>query len=51
MPKIEGNVLRDRGQDEYLHLKGWKVLRIWEHEIKDNLDATLEKAISFLETS
>ena len=31
-PKLERNVERDREVDERLHLSGWSVVRIWEHE-------------------
>ena len=34
--KIELNVARDRTNNERLSVLGWKVLRYWEHEIKDN---------------
>jgi DNA mismatch endonuclease (patch repair protein) len=30
-PKIEGNQLRDRLQQDALTGEGWTVLRIWEH--------------------
>jgi len=30
--KILNNVARDRRTDEVLETRGWKVLRIWEHE-------------------
>ena len=43
--KIESNILRDRRNRVKLKKQGWKVLRIWEHEIKNNLP----KAISRIE--
>ena len=30
--KLDGNVTRDRAIDEALRQRGWKVVRIWEHE-------------------
>jgi DNA mismatch endonuclease (patch repair protein) len=30
--KIERNSLRDRDTDAQLEQRGWKVLRVWEHE-------------------
>ena len=33
--KIERNVRRDQKVDEELQAQGWTVLRIWEHEMKD----------------
>ncbi len=34
IPKIEGNAKRDRKSFCHLKKEGWKVIRIWEHEIK-----------------
>lgn len=34
--KLERNVERDRDTDERLHRAGWMVIRVWEHELKDN---------------
>jgi DNA mismatch endonuclease, patch repair protein len=34
--KIEANRKRDRRTTRYLKRNGWKVLRIWEHQIKIN---------------
>lgn len=34
--KIEGNVARDKRQQEELRQLGWKVLVIWECEVKTN---------------
>lgn len=36
--KIEGNRARDRRYDVQLADLGWTVLRIWEHEVKGNID-------------
>jgi DNA mismatch endonuclease (patch repair protein) len=33
-PKIEGNAKRDRRNTKQLRNAGWKVIRIWEHELK-----------------
>jgi DNA mismatch endonuclease (patch repair protein) len=33
--KIAGNVRRDRRVDRQLRTKGWTVLRIWEHALKN----------------
>ena len=41
LPKIERNVERDRQQDTYLRKNGWKVIRIWEHEINENIQAVV----------
>ncbi|MGC9417812.1 MAG: very short patch repair endonuclease [Rhodovulum sp.] len=34
-PKLEANVNRDRAKIEELEARGWKVLVVWECEIKD----------------
>lgn len=36
LSKIEGNVRKDGETTKILTKKGWKVVRIWEHEIKEN---------------
>lgn len=33
-PKIEGNARRDRRNTKDLRAAGWKVVRIWEHDLK-----------------
>ena len=35
--KLEKNVARDKRIAQELESKGWTVLRVWEHEIKDDL--------------
>ena len=34
-PKLQKNVERDRAKNERLILQGWRVIRIWEHELDD----------------
>lgn len=46
--KIEGNQIRDRMNDARLAEQGWTVLRIWEHEVKDDPElcaARVEQAV------
>lgn len=45
LKKIEDNIRRDRKNRAKLKREGWKVIRIWEHEIKKNLEKSLEKII------
>jgi len=40
--KIARNRQRDRSATEQLLVDGWKVVRIWEHELK-TLDSVLER--------
>jgi len=42
IPKLEGNVQRDRLTDNALQTTGWTVLRIWEHE---KIEDAVEKII------
>lgn len=46
--KIEKNIARDRKTRKLLKDTGWKVLRIWEHQLKRRKAATLEKILCFL---
>ncbi|KAB2853511.1 MAG: DUF559 domain-containing protein, partial [Anaerolineae bacterium] len=34
MNKIERNKIRDKQVTKFLKKNGWRVIRIWEHEIK-----------------
>jgi DNA mismatch endonuclease (patch repair protein) len=46
--KIERNKERDKEVNRYYKKTGWKILRIWEHEIKKNPEKSLEKIIKLL---
>ena len=46
--KIEDNIKRDKKNRAKLKREGWKVLRIWEHEIKKDLEKALERIEIFL---
>lgn len=37
IPKIERNIQRDLEVNEILRMMGWKVLRFWESEVKNDL--------------
>lgn len=43
MAKIEKNVERDRKVNSELEEKGWKVIRIWEHDIRKNPESVIQK--------
>lgn len=51
LPKIERNVQRDKEQNRYLKTHGWKVIRIWEHDIDKNLDKILKMIIVKISTN
>jgi DNA mismatch endonuclease (patch repair protein) len=46
--KIEENINRDRRNRTKLKRNGWKVLRVWGHEIKENKNGAVKKMIKFL---
>lgn len=46
--KIAGNVRRDRGVDSMLAQDGWSVLRIWEHEVKNDPERVLRLVLEQL---
>ena len=35
VPKIQGNVRRDRRVNRQLRQRGWRVMRVWEHSLRD----------------
>lgn len=41
--KIERNIERDQEINEILIAMGWKVIRFWEHEIKEELEKCVER--------
>lgn len=48
LKKIEDNIARDRKNRAKLRREGWKVLRIWEHEIKKDPEKAVGKVVKFL---
>lgn len=40
--KIRGNIERDQRNKEELERRGWAVLRVWQHEVRDDLSGVLE---------
>ena len=46
--KIESNIARDARNYRKLRKNGWKILRIWGHQVKEKPEKTLSKVISFL---
>lgn len=45
--KIEATRKRDKKITIYLRNSGWRVIRIWEHEIKKNPEKAVNKIINF----
>lgn len=48
-PKIAANMARDREADAALRRMGWKVLRLWEHDIKADLRRCVGEIVSVLD--
>ena len=48
--KISRNKERDIQVTEELNLKGWTVIRLWEYDIKKNLDHCMNTIFSALKT-
>lgn len=47
--KIERNRRRDKLYHGKLRKMGWKVLRVWEHQLKDDFKRTIDKISFFLD--
>lgn len=47
--KIEANRIRDKNTTKWLRRNGWRVLRIWEHNIKLDMDKEITKILYLLE--
>lgn len=43
LPKLERNVVRAREVNATLKKMGWKVVRLWEHEIQSNMPRCIQK--------
>jgi DNA mismatch endonuclease (patch repair protein) len=46
--KIEMNILHDRKKRNQLRKMGWKVIRIWEHDFKNNPQLCIDKILKIL---
>lgn len=46
--KIETNIRRDKRNRKALKKQGWDVLRVWEHQLKNDQPFYLEKIRKFL---
>jgi len=44
--KIWATKIRDKRQRRHLRLEGWKVIRVWEHEIERNASQVKERIIA-----
>jgi len=48
MKKIQSNVDRAAKVNEQLRADGWKVIRIWEHEIRKEPDVVINRIMEYL---
>jgi DNA mismatch endonuclease, patch repair protein len=48
VPKLERNKQRDNEVTQHYLQKKWNILRIWEHEIRRDFDASIQKIINFI---
>lgn len=48
IPKLKRNEKRAKEVNKILIKEGWKVVRIWEHEIKDNQERCINKIKRYL---
>lgn len=46
--KIENNRKRDRSNFQKLRNRGWKVIRIWSHEIEQNSKKSLKRILGLI---
>jgi DNA mismatch endonuclease, patch repair protein len=49
--KLERNKERDKEVNMYYTERDWHVLRIWEHEIKKDLNQVVEKIVNMVESA
>lgn len=49
IPKIERNIQRDQAVTATLQAKGWRVLRIWESDLKKDLSGAVQQVLDWLE--
>jgi DNA mismatch endonuclease, patch repair protein len=47
--KIKRNRKRDLDVKRYLTSQGWKVVRIWEHEIKKDSNKSIDKILKYIQ--
>lgn len=49
--KITKNIQRDLEVTQYYTDLGWNILRIWEHELKQDFEKTINKTLEFINSS
>lgn len=51
LPKLAHNVERDRLVDTFLTAMGWKVIRVWEHEVVEQCAARIDTILDDSESA
>lgn len=46
--KIEKNKQRDKDVNKHYKKIGWKVFRVWEHDLKNNLEKMVKKSKNYI---
>ncbi|MCS3486074.1 hypothetical protein [Bacillus altitudinis] len=46
---MERNVKRDKEVTAYYLDKGWQIKRIWEHQVKEDFNQSINDIISFID--
>jgi len=47
--KIQSNIQRDKKVNRILKSEGWKVVRLWEHDVRNNINNCMLKIIQGLD--
>lgn len=47
--KLQRNIERDKEVTSHYQKENWYILRIWEHELKEDFDKTIIKIANFIE--
>ncbi|WP_281248144.1 very short patch repair endonuclease [Lacicoccus alkaliphilus] len=50
-PKLYRNKKRDYEVNKYFTEKGWNIRRIWEHEVKEDIDKVIDDLSLFIESA
>lgn len=46
--KLKRNMIRDKEVTKYYLDKEWNILRLWEHEFKEDFDGAIQKIVIFI---
>ncbi|MBM7096230.1 very short patch repair endonuclease [Bacillus sp. H-16] len=49
--KLKRNVERDKEVTSYYKARGWNIMRVWEHEIKNDFDDAIKRIHQFILSS